>query len=192
MTALHTRTFRENKLRAAPRAPPTLAHSDHPVACHTARGLRALLRQHLRRGERCATQQHGPRCAPSCAVAAHTRRLRDRILRRRILRFSASPVSLRLQTPRKSSRPITHQRDRSPNVSQRDHQQRSTSAHVPVPGCCIRGITHEPTLVAVPKCCILVHDHPSIGSGLRVPDTAVSVRLSAQLKTGCASILVSF
>ena len=49
--------------RPVPHAPPSLARSGHPIVCHTARNL-APQCLHLRRGERCASQQHGPRRAP--------------------------------------------------------------------------------------------------------------------------------
>jgi hypothetical protein len=49
--------------RPVPHSPPTLARSGHPVGCHAARDSR-LSALHLRRGERRASQQHGPRRAP--------------------------------------------------------------------------------------------------------------------------------
>ena len=48
--------------RPVPHSPPTLARSGHPVGCHAARKSREVALS-LARGERRASQQHGPRRA---------------------------------------------------------------------------------------------------------------------------------
>src|SRR5437764_14079904 len=68
MTALLT--FRQNKLRAVPRAPPTLAHSGNPVGCHTARFSSRLVAVAPAARRAVCQPTELPSVRPACAVAA--------------------------------------------------------------------------------------------------------------------------
>ena len=98
MPALHTRTFRQNKLRAVPRAPPAPRIRANPVACHSTRIFAPCC------GSTCGAASAVPSNrialgAPTCAVAAPTPLTRPPTFMRRAVTSACIISTVHLDVP---------------------------------------------------------------------------------------------